>query len=195
MRDCPVPYNEEQPVNRPLSPYTASKKGAEALCHSYHHLYGMNINIVRYFTVYGPAGRPDMSYFRFIHWIATGQPVQIFGSGKQARDFTYISDIAAGTVKAMEPAGYNIFNLGGGNNPTSILDMIRILEKLLDKKAVLDLQPVDSADMDTTWADIGKADRILDWRPEIALETGLKRCVDWYLENRELVARTLEVLR
>lgn len=187
----PLPYHEEQPVNRPLSPYAASKKGAEALCYSYHHLYGISVNICRYFTVYGPAGRPDMSYYRFIHWIATGTPIRLYGDGTQSRDFTFVDDIASGTVRALRPDGYNIINLGGGNNPVSILEMITVLEELLGKKAVINRLPEDPADMKTTMADIRKAKELLGWEPQTPLRSGLEQCVEWYRQNTALVAASL----
>lgn len=191
----PMPYVESLPVNEPLSPYAASKKGTEALCYSYHHLYGMDINIVRYFTVYGPAGRPDMSYFRFIHWIASGEKIRLYGDGRQSRDFTYVSDIVAGTMRAMKLGGYNIINLGGGKRPVSILDMIRLLEEQLGKTADIEFLPRDASDMESTWANIDKAGTLLDWKPEVTLEDGLAACVTWYRQNRDLVAQCLVNLK
>ncbi len=191
----PLPYNEELPVNKPLSPYAASKKAAEAICYSYHHLYQMDITVVRYFTVYGPAGRPDMSYFRFINWIEKGEPIQLYGDGEQARDFTYVTDIASGTIKALDISGYEIINLGGGKDPVSILDMIKMLEEMVGKKAVIKFLPEDSADMKITWADIDKADKLLNWRPKVLLRDGLQNCVDWYYSNRKLAEKSLEVLK
>ncbi|RUM58203.1 MAG: nucleotide sugar epimerase [Persephonella sp.] len=181
----PMPFKEDLPVNTPISPYAASKKAAEVMAYTYHYLYKMDISVVRYFTVYGPAGRPDMSIFRFIKWIDEGQPIKIFGDGTQARDFTYVDDIARGTILAMKPVGYEIINLGGGKNPISLKEIIKKIEKLLGKKANIQYLRPNKADMKETWADISKAEKLLDWKPEIDIEEGLKRTVKWYLENKD----------
>ncbi|MBX6422735.1 NAD-dependent epimerase/dehydratase family protein [Thermosulfurimonas sp. F29] len=180
----PLPYREDLPVNRPLSPYAASKKAAEVLAYSYHHLYGLDISVVRYFTVYGPAGRPDMSYFRFIKWIDEGHTVVVYGDGTQARDFTYVDDIARGTILALRPLGYEIINLGGGRNPVSINTLIEKIEKILGKKARVEYREFHRADMKVTWAEIEKAKKLLSWEPKVDLDEGLARTVEWYLENR-----------
>ncbi len=180
-----MPFNEDLAVNTPISPYAASKKAAEVMCYSYNYLYDIDISIVRYFTVYGPAGRPDMSIFRFIKWIDEGAPIELFGDGTQARDFTYVDDIAKGTVKALKPLGYEIINLGGGNNPISINYVISKIEVYLDKKAVVDYKPFHKADIKETWANIDKAGKLLEWEPTVPLDEGLKRSVDWYKENKD----------
>ena len=179
-----MPFVETLPVNKPLSSYAASKKAAEVLAYSHHHLYDLDISICRYFTVYGPAGRPDMSYFRFIQWIDQGRPLEIFGDGTQSRDFTYVDDIASGTIAALKPLGYEIFNLGGGKQPTTLLLMIEKLEKLLGKKAKLEFKPFHIADVKSTYADISKAKLLLDWEPTISLDEGLEQCVKWYRDNQ-----------
>ncbi len=178
-----MPFVETLAVNRPISPYAATKKAAETMAYTYHYLYGIDVTVVRYFTVYGIAGRPDMSYFRFIHSIARGEPITVYGDGNQSRDFTYVDDIAAGTIKATKLLGYEVINLGGGNQPVSINDVIGRLERLIGKTAVIEHYPAHVADMESTWANIDKANRLLDWKPLITLDDGLKRCVDWYLEN------------
>ncbi|MFN3689821.1 MAG: SDR family NAD(P)-dependent oxidoreductase [Fimbriimonadales bacterium] len=178
------PFREDLPTDRPLSPYAASKKGAETLCYTYHHLYGLDITVLRYFTVYGPAGRPDMSIFRFIRWIAEGEPIQVFGDGLQERDFTYVDDIARGTVAALKPLGYEIINLGG-DRPVSLKWIIETIEKLVGKKAIWHTAPMHPADVKATWADITKARTVLGWEPQISIEEGLRRSVAWYLENRD----------
>lgn len=182
-----MPFSETLAVNTPVSPYAASKKAAEVMAYTYHFLYGIDVSVVRYFTVYGPAGRPDMSVFRFIRWIDEGVPIELFGDGSQARDFTYVDDIAKGTVAAMKPLGFEVVNLGGGNQPVSMLEVISILEELLGKKTSIDRQPMNKADVPATWADICKADKLLGWKPEVSLREGLSRTVDWYLANREWV--------
>ena len=178
------PFREDLPTDRPLSPYASSKKGAETLCYTYHHLYGLDITVLRYFTVYGPAGRPDMSIFRFIRWIAEGEPIQVFGDGLQERDFTYVDDIAQGTVAALKPLGYEIINLGG-DRPVSLKWIIETIEKLVGKKAIWHTAPMHPADVKATWADITKARTLLGWEPQVSLEEGLRRSVAWYLENRD----------
>ena len=179
-----MPFTETLAVNTPISPYAASKKGAEAMCYSYHYLYGIDISIVRYFTVYGPAGRPDMSIIRFIKWIDEGTPIELFGDGSQSRDFTYVDDIAKGTIKALKKVGFEVINLGGGNNPISLNYVIGLIEQHLGKKAKINRKPFHKADIVSTWADISKAGKILNWKPTVSLEQGIKNTVDWYLENK-----------
>lgn len=178
-----MPFTEDLAVNTPISSYAASKKAAELMAYSHHYLYGIDVSICRYFTVYGPAGRPDMCIFRFIHWIDQGIPIELFGDGSQSRDFTYVDDIARGTIAAIKDVGYEIFNLGGGNQPISLTLIIEKLEKLLGKKAVIENKEFHKADIKSTWADIDKAGRILGWKPQVSLDQGLAACVRWYQEN------------
>jgi UDP-glucuronate 4-epimerase len=186
----PRPFREDQPTDRPLSPYAASKKAAEELCFTYHRLFSLDITVLRYFTVYGPAGRPDMSIFRFVRWLTEDMPLTLYGDGSQQRDFTYVDDIADGTVKALVPVGYEIVNLGS-DRPVSILDMIALLEGLVGRRARLNRRPPYPADVLATWAAIDKARRVLDWHPATPLETGLRACVDWYRENRGWVSQVV----
>lgn len=179
----PMPYREDGDTDHPLSPYTASKKAAETLCHAYHHLYGLDISIVRYFTVYGPAGRPDMSVFRFTQWISEERPVVVFGDGSQLRDFTYIDDIARGTIAAARPLGYEAINLGS-DRPIALIDVIRTIERLVGKPAQITFQPFHNADMRGTWADVRKAHALLGWQPNTSFEEGAARAVAWYTEHR-----------
>ena len=181
--DGAAPHSELDPTDRPLAPYAASKKGAEAFAYAYHHLYGIDISIVRYFTVYGPAGRPDMSMFRFCQWIAEGKPVQINGSGEQSRGFTYVDDIAAGTLLALKNVGYEIFNLGG-HEVMSINEVIELIEKLLGKKADRHYAPAHPADVFSNVADVSKARTMLGWEPRVGLHEGVQNLVNWYLANR-----------
>ncbi len=176
----PMPFNEDLPVNTPISPYAASKKAAEVMAYAYHHLYGIDVSICRYFTVYGPAGRPDMSIFRFIKWIDEGTPIELFGDGSQSRDFTYVDDIAAGTILALKSVGYEIINLGGGDKPVSLNEIIAKLEQLLGKKASTNSLPFHQADITVTSADISKAASLLGWTPQVGLDEGLRRSVQWY---------------
>jgi UDP-glucuronate 4-epimerase len=181
----PTPFSEDLPVNTPISTYAASKKAAEVLAYGYHHLFDLDISILRYFTVYGPAGRPDMSIYRFIKWIDEGTPLEIFGDGSQCRDFTYVDDIARGTIMGLKPLGYEVINLGGGRIPVTMNAVITMLERMLGKKAVCVHKPFHKADINETAAAIEKAGRLLGWKAEVDLETGLQRTVDWYLKNRE----------
>ncbi|MCA9137975.1 MAG: GDP-mannose 4,6-dehydratase [Planctomycetales bacterium] len=180
----PMPFVETLPVNTPISPYAASKKGAEVMAFSHHHLYQIDVSICRYFTVYGPAGRPDMCIFRFIRWIDAGVPIELFGDGEQSRDFTYVDDIARGTILAAKPVGYEIINLGGGGTPVSLNTLIRMLEDRLGKKAKIKYLPFHKADIKTTSADITKAGELLGWKPEVSLEQGLDESVQWYQTNK-----------
>jgi UDP-glucuronate 4-epimerase len=179
-----IPFHEDDDTNRPLSPYAASKKAAETLAYTYHYLYGLDISIPRYFTVYGPAGRPDMSIFRFIRRIAEGEPIVVFGDGSQSRDFTFVDDIARGTIAALKPLGYEVINLGG-DRPTVLSDIIGQIAQLVGQEPIIDYQPLHRADVPATWADISKAGRLLGWRPQVSVEEGLRRAVEWYRENRE----------
>ncbi len=181
----PIPYREEADTNRPLSPYAASKKAAETLAYTYHYLHGIDVSIPRYFTVYGPAGRPDMSVFRFIRRIAEGEPIIVFGDGTQSRDFTYVDDIARGTVAALKPLGYEAINLGG-DHPTKLSAIIDRIGQLVGKEPRIEFHAAHPADVPATWADVGKANRLLDWSPTISVEEGLRRSVAWYRENREM---------
>ncbi|MAS95970.1 MAG: nucleotide sugar epimerase [Verrucomicrobiales bacterium] len=178
-----MPFTEDKPVEHPLSPYAASKKAAEVMAYTYHHLYGLDVTILRYFTVYGPAGRPDMAPFRFIKWIQEGTPITVFGDGTQTRDFTYVDDIARGTLLGAKPMGYSVINLGGGKRPIQLLDFIHMIEERLGKKAELVFQPMSASEMIDTSADISKAKRELGWEPEVDLPEGVDKTVEWYLEN------------
>jgi UDP-glucuronate 4-epimerase len=180
---APMPFVETADVTNPISPYAATKLAAEALARTWHHLQGINTAILRYFTVYGPAGRPDMSPFRFIEWIRRGQPVKLYGDGMQTRDFTYIDDIAAGTVAALAVKGCETINLGGGNRPLSINEMIAAIEAGIGRKAFVEHLPPNTVDMADTSAEITKAARVLGWQPAVAPEEGLHRTTAWHLEN------------
>jgi UDP-glucuronate 4-epimerase len=182
----PMPFNEDLPVNTPISPYAATKKAAEVMAYSYHFLYKMDISVVRYFTVYGPAGRPDMSIFRFIKWIDEGKPLELFGDGGQSRDFTYVDDIARGTIAAAKPIGFEVINLGGGNNPISLNTVIGMIEKMLGKKALIQNKEFHIADIKETWANISKAERLLGWKPQVSFEEGIRNSVEWHNKYKHL---------
>ena len=183
-----MPFKESLPVNTPISPYAASKKAAEMMAYTYHYLYGLDVTILRYFTVYGPAGRPDMATFRFIKWILGSTPLEIYGDGYQKRDFTYIDDIARGTINALKPLGYEIINLGN-NHPYKLFEAIKLMEKFVGKKAHFDYKKFHKADMQATWADINKAQELINWQPQVSLEEGIKRTVEWTKNNWEWVQK------
>jgi nucleoside-diphosphate-sugar epimerase len=173
-----------------MQPYAASKKGAEALAHSYHHLYDIDVTVLRFFTVYGPAGRPDLAMFRFVQWILEGQPVRINGDGNQSRGFTYIDDISRGIIAALKPVGYEIINLGG-HEVISINQLVEIVEDLTGKKAIVQHGPPNLADMLNNQADVSKARTMLGWEPQVNLRQGLKNLIDWYLAERSWAKEVL----
>jgi UDP-glucuronate 4-epimerase len=181
--DNPRPYTETANTDRPLSPYAASKKAAEVMCYTYHYLYGIDVTVLRYFTVYGPAGRPDMSLFRFVQWTREGKPVRIFGDGKQERDFTFVDDVARGTIAALQPVGYEIVNLGS-DEPIVLIDAVRLVQELTGQEPRLVYSPAHKADVQATWANIGKAESLLGWRPKTDFRAGVRRLVEWYDDNR-----------
>ena len=183
-----IPFMEANNTDRVLSPYAASKKAAEVLCYTYHYLYQIDVSIPRFFTVYGPGGRPDMSVFIFLKNIHEGTPITVFGDGLQQRDFTYVDDIAEGTVRAMKPCGYEIFNLGN-NSCVELMQVIRTLETLLQKKAIINFSPRHPADVLKTYAEIDRAKELFDWQPTVNTEEGLRRTVEWYFEYQQQQAR------
>jgi UDP-glucuronate 4-epimerase len=186
--DPPYPTPESASSSEPLQPYAASKKGAEAMAHAYHHLYGIDVSVVRFFTVYGPAGRPDLSIFRFVQWISEGLPVLVNGDGEQSRGFTYIDDIARGVILALQPVGHEIINLGG-HEVITINNLIKLIEDVVGKKAVVQYGPPDPADMHSNWADVSKAGELLGWEPQFNMRSGLEKLVEWYNAEREWVSK------
>jgi nucleoside-diphosphate-sugar epimerase len=186
----PYPTPESASSSEPMQPYAASKKGAEAIAHSYHHLYDIDVTVLRFFTVYGPAGRPDLAMFRFVQWITEDRPVHVYGDGNQSRGFTYLDDIARGTIAALKPLGYEIINLGG-HEVITINDLIRLIEELIGKKANVDYGPPNLADMQSNWADVTKARQMLGWEPQVNLREGVKRLVDWYNAERSWADKVL----
>ncbi len=175
-----IPFSEEDPTEMPANLYGATKKSNELLAHSYHHLFGLSVTGLRFFTVYGPWGRPDMAYFSFTKALLQGDPIKLYNLGKMERDFTYIDDIVQGTLAAIDlGAACEIFNLGG-NHPHPILSLISLLEQKTQKKAKIELLPAQLGEVPTTYADIAKAQRLLHFRPTTSLSTGLSRFLDWY---------------
>jgi UDP-glucuronate 4-epimerase len=188
--NAPYPTPEDADSSRPLQPYSASKKGAEAMCHSYHYLYDLDVTIFRYFTVYGPAGRPDMVMFRFAQWITEGRPVRLNGDGTQSRGFTYVDDIARGTILGLKPLGYEVINLGGHETIT-INEMIASLEARIGRKANIEYRPFHKADMQANWADVSKARQMLGWEPRVSLDAGMQALVDWYMRERSWASQVV----
>ena len=182
--DPPYPTPESASSSEPLQPYAASKKGAEAMCHAFHHLYGIDVSILRYFTVYGPAGRPDLAHLRFVQWISEGRPVRVNGDGGQSRGFTYIDDIARGTILALKPLGFEVINVGG-HEVITINDLIELIEEVVGKKAIVQHGPANPADMLTNQADVTKAGQLLGWEPQFNMRMGVEKLVEWYNAERE----------
>jgi UDP-glucuronate 4-epimerase len=174
-----VPFSENDNVDFPISPYAATKKAGELICHTYHHLYGIDITCLRYFTVYGPRQRPDLAIHKFAKLIEQGKPIQVYGDGSMMRDFTYIDDIIDGTVAAMERcAGFEIYNLGH-SHPITVNDLITEIENALGKKAVKEYLPPQPGDVERTYADVTKAVKDLGYQPSTDIRTGLANFVTW----------------
>jgi UDP-glucuronate 4-epimerase len=186
--DPPYPTPETASSSEPLQPYAASKKGAEAMAHAYHHLYDIDVSVVRFFKVYGPAGRPDLSIFRFVQWISEGLPVHVNGDGEQSRGFTYIDDIARGTILALKPVGHEVINLGG-HEVITINNLIKLIEEIVGKQAIIEYGPPDLADMRSNWADVSKAGELLGWEPQFNMRAGIEKLVQWYNAEREWVSQ------
>jgi UDP-glucuronate 4-epimerase len=178
-----VPFSEEDRVDNPVSQYAATKKSGELICHTYHHLYGMNIACLRFFTVYGPRGRPDMAPFKFVDSIYKGETIKQFGDGSSRRDYTFVEDIVSGVVASIDkPQGYQIYNLGRGD--TVILkDFIALIEELVGKKARIEILPEQPGDVQATFADTSKAQRQLDYKPNYSIREGMKKTVEWYVSK------------
>lgn len=176
----PVPWSESQEVNKQINPYGASKRASELLGYTYHHLYGLNMTILRYFTVYGPWGRPDMAYFKFADKIVKGEPIDVYNNGKMKRDFTYIDDIISGTLAAIDnPKAYEIYNLGN-HQSEELGRFVSLIEKYLGRQAKINYLPLQPGDFLENFADIAKAKKDLGFAPKTSLEEGIKKFVAWY---------------
>jgi UDP-glucuronate 4-epimerase len=174
------PFSESDPIFHPISPYAASKLACEALGHVYHHLYKMDIAMLRFFTVYGPRQRPDLAICKFVERISKGQPIPVFGDGSTSRDYTYVADTVAGIVACTKKEfGYEVFNLGN-SDAVKLSYLIELLEKAVGKKATIDRQPTQPGDVPFTCADISKAQRMLDYNPKVKIEEGIPRFVEWF---------------
>ena len=177
-----VPFSEDDNVDFPISPYAATKKAGELICHTYHHLYGIGMTCLRFFTVYGPRQRPDLAIHKFARLIEDGQSIPIYGDGTMRRDFTYIDDIINGVVAAIDRcAGYEIYNLGE-SRPISVRDLVAEIEKALGKQAAKEYLPVQPGDVNQTYADVAKAQRDLGYDPSTHIAAGLVEFVRWLRE-------------
>ncbi len=175
-----VPFSESDNVDFPISPYAATKKAGELICHTYSHLYNIDMACLRFFTVYGPRQRPDLAIHKFARLIQAEKPIPVFGDGSMQRDFTYIDDIIDGVTASMKHcSGYQIFNLGE-SRPIRLDDLIHLIEEALGKKAIIDRLPMQPGDVNQTYADVSKAQKLLGYEPKTNFETGLKKFVKWH---------------
>lgn len=179
-----IPFTETQWPLYPISPYASTKMAGENLCRYFHEQFKMNINCIRFFTVYGPSGRPDMAPYLFTDWIYNGQKIKRFGDGSTKRDYTYVSDIVDGIVAALKkPLGYEVINLGN-NKPVELNDFIATIERILGKEAVIEQLPEQPGDVPLTYASIDKAKELLGYEPKVDIEEGMQNFIDWYLSKK-----------
>ena len=181
-----APFCEDQVEMKPISPYAATKLAGELMCYTYAHLFGLSVVSLRFFTVYGPGQRPDLAIHKFLHLLESGRPIPFFGDGSSGRDYTYVGDIVAGILAAMDyrptkeqGVPYSVFNLGNAS-PVTLTELVASIERVSGHKATLDRQPMQPGDVPLTWANIEKAGRLLGYRPSTTLEEGLKKFVTWY---------------
>jgi UDP-glucuronate 4-epimerase len=179
-----VPFNENDKIDKPVSPYAATKRAAELLCFTYHHLYDIPITCLRFFTVYGPRQRPDMAIHKFTRLIDQGKEITMFGDGKSKRDYTYVADIIDGIVTALyNPFGFEIFNLGDSKT-VELQYLVSLIEKNLDKKAIIKRLPDQPGDVPITYADISKASDLLGYQPKVSIEEGIEKFVSWFKSRK-----------
>ena len=179
-----VPFAETDPVDRPISPYAATKRAGELLCHTYHHLHGMEINCLRFFTVYGPRQRPDLAIHRFTHLIEAGQPIPVYGDGTSQRDYTFVDDILDGVTKSLEHwSGFQIYNLGESRT-VELRYLIELIEQNLGAKAQISRQPCQPGDVDRTYAEISKARSELGYNPTVSIEEGIRQFAEWFRSEK-----------
>lgn len=179
-----VPFSETDFVDQPISPYAATKRAGEIIAYTYHHLYDLSITCLRFFTVYGPRQRPDMAIHKFTDWIYRDQVITMYGDGTSERDYTYISDIVHGIIQSIDRCqGYRIYNLGESHT-ISLMNLIRLIEENLQKKAQIKQLPNQPGDVPITFADVALAQRELDYHPQVQIEAGIRLFVEWFLKNR-----------
>ena len=180
-----TPFSEHDSVDKAISPYAATKKAGEVMCHAYHHLYNIPISCLRFFTVYGPSGRPDMAPYKFTKWIDEGKEVQRFGDGHSKRDYTYVDDIIDGIVSVLDKQfEYEIFNLGN-SHPVELNHFIGLIEKELNKKAEIAELPPQPGDVSITYADISKSKKMLNFQPKVSIEDGIAKFIRWYKNSNQ----------
>ena len=177
-----VPFAEDDPVAEPISPYAATKRAAELVCHSYWHLHRLPVTCLRFFTVYGPRQRPDLAIHKFTRLISDGKPIPVFGDGSTSRDYTFIDDIVAGVMTALDRCDkYRIYNLGG-SSPVTLATLIEQIERAVGKKAVIDRKPAQPGDVERTFADLTRSKAELGYAPKTSIDQGIRRFVSWYNE-------------
>lgn len=175
-----LPFSENDPIFHPISPYACSKLVCESLGHVYHHVYGMDVVMLRFFTVYGPRQRPDLAIYKFAERIEKGDPIPVFGDGTTARDYTYVTDTLDGIIASTQKEfGFEVFNLGESECVT-LARLIELLENALGKKALIDRLPMQPGDVPFTFADISKAGRLLDYHPKVKIEEGIQKFITWF---------------
>ncbi|MBT4352415.1 SDR family NAD(P)-dependent oxidoreductase [archaeon] len=180
-----IPFSEIDDVNNPISPYAASKKACELFCYTYSYLTGLDIACLRFFTVYGPRGRPEMAIYLFTKWIMEGTAISMFGDGETMRDYTYISDIVNGIVSCIDVNfKYEIINLGN-SNPIKLKNLVSTIEKITGKKAKIEQKPIPKGDVPLTYADLTKAKRLLNYEPKVSIEEGIKNFYEWFKTNKQ----------
>ena len=186
-----APFSEVDAVDNPISPYAATKKAGELICHTYHHLYDINIACLRFFTVYGPRQRPDLAIYKFADKLYKGETLPFYGDGTMGRDYTYIDDIVSGILGALSwissnSKRFDVFNLGE-SYPVSLTDMVKTIENASGKTAEIKRLPVPPGDVDITWADISKAKEVLRYNPSTHFDVGVKQFIAWFEENRAIM--------
>ena len=182
-----VPFAESDPVDNPISPYAATKKGGELLCHTWHHLYGISIACLRFFTVFGPRQRPDLAINKFARLLSAGKPLPIYGDGSTSRDYTYVDDIVDGVIRALDwtatlPPRFDIFNLGG-SHPVELRHLVEVMERVMECPACRDNLPMQAGDVERTFADLTKSTEILGYKPAMGIEEGIARFVAWFRQQ------------
>jgi len=179
-----VPFAEQDPITRPVSPYAATKRAGELLCHTYHHLHGLRVTCLRFFTVYGPRQRPEMAIYKFTERMLCGRPIPMFGDGSSARDYTFVDDIAAGVVRSLEVGRtYDIVNLGGSRT-TTLRALVDLIAKAAGVEPAIEHLPDQPGDVPITFADVSHAAEVLGWAPSVAIDEGIPRFVEWYRAER-----------
>jgi UDP-glucuronate 4-epimerase len=183
-----VPFAEDDPVDHPISPYAATKRAGELLAHTYHHLFGMRVACLRFFTVFGPRQRPDLAIRKFAELMSAGKPIPVFGDGTTGRDYTFVDDIVEGIVRSLDRArGFHIWNLGG-SHPVLLNELIARLARGLNRSPEIRRLPLQAGDVDRTWADVGRAKRDLDWAPATSFDRGMDAFFEWFETERQRAA-------